>query len=81
MIPLLGRQAGWTYAPPDEHLCVTMVGNYQPEAAGMDGNSSASSQAAAVVGGTQLTETLVPKQKGWWGGSSTHASANSSAPA
>ena len=52
-------QAGWTYAPKDENVCVMMVGNYQPEAAGLNGSSSPSKAAAVAGGGTDL-EALYP---------------------
>jgi len=67
LIPVFALAAwklGWTYAPPQENICVCMVGNYQPEASGPDGSASASRTAAGVSADTQMTEQLNPKRRG-----------------
>jgi len=64
LIPLFALSAwklGWTYAPPEENVCIVLAGNYQPEATGPTGTASPSRLAAAATSLAQDTEALNPK--------------------
>lgn len=62
---LMSWKVGWTYAPRNENLCVVLMGNYQPNAAGVNGSASASRTAAGMSGGED-EEALNPKAHNTW---------------
>jgi len=65
LIPLFALaswKVGWTYAPPDENVCVVLTGNYQPEAPGPSSSASTSRFAAAASDRAQDMEALNPKE-------------------